>query len=76
VEEANVMVRKIVAFESEGRDFTGPAVMVADNADAAGDFEQDADDVAATVLAGRTVQKLYLRGLGGSTRAAVKGAFD
>jgi hypothetical protein len=34
------MVDKIVAFETSGRDFSGPALMVADNADVAGDFER------------------------------------
>jgi hypothetical protein len=76
VDEARIMVDKIVAFETSGRDFSGPAVLVADNADVAGNFEQDADDVAFSVFASRPVEKIYLRDLGGSTRAAIQDAFD
>jgi hypothetical protein len=76
VEEARVMVDKVVAFESQGRDFSGPAVLIADNPDTAGDFEHDADELAATVFAGRTVEHLYLRELGGGTRAAIQAALD
>jgi Peptidase family C25 len=75
-DEARAMIDKIVAFESSGQDLSGPAVLVADNADLAGDFEQDADDLASTALAGRTVEKVYLRDLGGATRATIQGAFD
>jgi hypothetical protein len=70
------MIDKVVAFESQARDFSGGAVMVADNADAAGDFEGDADDVAASLLGSRPVEKLYLRDLGAETRGAIQTAFD
>jgi hypothetical protein len=76
LDEARVMVDKVVAFESSGRDFSGPAVLIADNADVAGNFEQDADDVASSAFASRPVEKLYLRDLGGGTRAAIQDAFD
>jgi hypothetical protein len=77
VAEAQVLVAKLVAFERAGRDLDGKAVLVADNADVAGAFEADSDDLAATVLQGREVQKIYLRDLGpGGTRAEVRGAFD
>src|SRR5262249_24998587 len=76
VDEARTMVDKVVAFESAGRDFSGGAVIVADNADLAGDFEAEADDVASSVLASRPVAKLYLRDLGGGTRSAIHDAFD
>jgi hypothetical protein len=76
LDEARVLIDKIVAFETSGRGFSGPAVMVADNADLAGNFEQDADDVASSVLSDRAVEKLYLRDLGGSTRSAIQNAFD
>src|SRR5262249_27250901 len=76
VDEARTMVDKVVAFESAGRDFSGGAVIVADNADLAGDFEAEADDVASSVLASRPIAKLYLRDLGGGTRSAIHDAFD
>jgi hypothetical protein len=76
VDEARIMVDKVVAFETSGRSFSGPAVLVADNADSGGDFEADADDVGSSVLASRAVEKLYLRDLGGQTRSAIQGAFD
>ena len=62
--EAETLVGKLVAFERAGQTLDGKAVLVADNADLAGSFEADADDLAATVLQGREVQKIYLRDLG------------
>ncbi len=77
VGEAATLVAKVVAFERAGQTLDGKAVLVADNADIAGEFEADADDLAATVLQGRDVQKIYLRDLGaGGTRAEIEGAFD
>jgi Peptidase family C25 len=75
-DEARIMIDKIVAFESQGRDFSGSVVMVADNGDVAGNFEQDSDDVASSVLRGRPVGKIYLRDLGGGTRPTIQTAFD
>src|SRR5262249_21974565 len=48
--EATTMIAKTLAFETTGQTFDGPALMVADNADIAGNFEADADDVADTML--------------------------
>jgi len=76
LDEARTMIDKIVTFESQGRDLTGPAVLVADNADLAGNFEADAEDVASSVLAGRDVEKIYLRDLGAATRPTIQSAFD
>ena len=76
VDEATVLVQKLVAFETAGRTFEGRAVLVADNADLGGPFEADADEVASTVLKDREVQKIYLRDLGASTRAEIVAAFD
>src|SRR6185295_6683760 len=46
VEEARALVNKIVAFEASGLTLAqGPAVLVADNPDGAGDFEASAQDV-------------------------------
>jgi hypothetical protein len=75
-EQARALVEKLVAYESAGRRLDGRAVLVADNADAGGPFEADADELAATVLAGRDVQKIYLRDQGASTRAEIVAAFD
>ena len=47
LDEARVLIDKIVAFEASGQGLSGPAVLVADNPDSAGDFEADADDLAA-----------------------------
>ena len=75
--EAESLVVKVVAFERAGQTLDGRAVLVADNADLAGGFEGDADDLTATVLQGREVEKIYLRDLGaGGTRAETLGAFD
>ena len=76
VDEARVLVEKIVAFETAGRSIGGRAVLVADNADLGGPFEADADEVASGVLKDRDVQKIYLRDLGAGTRAEIVAAFD
>jgi hypothetical protein len=55
----------------------GTAVLVADNADNAGHFEADQDQIATQVLRDREVTKLYLRDLGaGGLRAEIRSAFD
>jgi hypothetical protein len=59
--EAQVLVQKLLGYESGPHDLQGTALLVADNADIAGNFEDDADDVAATVLSGRPIEKIYLR---------------
>ena len=74
--EAETLVGKLVAFERSGQTLDGKAVLVADNADLAGNFEADADDLAATVLQDREVEKIYLRDQGAGTRAEIVGAFD
>ncbi len=76
VEEARVLVEKLVTFETAGRTLEGRAVLVADNADLAGPFEAHADEVASTVLRDREVQKIYLRDLGEGTRPEIVAAFD
>jgi hypothetical protein len=76
VNQARVLVEKVLAFEESGQDLGGPAVMVADNADLAGDFEADSEAVAAG-LGEREVERIYLRELGtAQTRSAIVGAFD
>src|SRR5262249_47366317 len=76
VEEARVLVDKVVSFEVAARTLDGRAVLVADNADLAGSFEADSDDLAASVLLGREVQRIYLSELGGGTRPTIAAAFD
>ncbi len=74
--EAETLVAKILAWEDSGQSLDGKAVLVADNPDEAGDFEQDVEDIRASFLASRPTQVLKLRELGASTRPAVKDAFD
>jgi hypothetical protein len=76
-EEARAMVSKILAYESEGYLSRGAVVLVADDADAAGDFERDAEDLASGPLSARSPRKIYLGRLGTQeTRAEIAGAFD
>jgi len=76
LDEARILVEKIVAFETSGRTLGGKAVLIADNADLAGSFEANADEVASTILSRREVEKIYLRDLQGGTRATIVAAFD
>jgi hypothetical protein len=50
-------------------------VLIADNPDAAGDFENEANRTA-ELLSGREVERIYLSRLGGATRTAIAAAFD
>jgi hypothetical protein len=77
VGEAEALVQKIVAFESAGRTlFDGPAVLVADNPDRAGDFEASAHQAAPLLAATHAVENVFLRELGGASRATIAAAFD
>jgi hypothetical protein len=77
VDEARVMVEKIVAYESSGYDLFESVVLVTDNPDKAGDYEANAEELAATILNGRDPKKIYLGQLGtGATRAEIREAFD
>jgi hypothetical protein len=73
-DEAARLVEKIVAYEQGGR-LDGPAVLVADNPDAAGDFEADAEDIGA-LFAGRDVEKIFYSQQGALTRNLIEQAFD
>jgi hypothetical protein len=76
-EEARAMVDKVLAFENAGLNLDGPAVVVSDNPDSAGNFEAEADKVASALLASRAVSRISLARLGrDATRAAILGAFD
>lgn len=78
VDELESMITKILEFEHGDARFRGtPVVLVADDADVAGDFEADADEIAASVLSREQVEKIYLSELGPSaTRAAIVRSFD
>jgi hypothetical protein len=73
--EAQALVAKVLAFETAGFALDGPRVLVADNTDAGGSFENDADEIAAGLFGGRA-EKIYLSQLGGGTRTAIHEALD
>jgi hypothetical protein len=76
-EELRAMVGKILEFESVGSILTGPAALVADNPDAAGDFEADAEEIANGVLSSRSPRGIFLGRMGtAATRTAIREAFD
>ena len=75
VEQAQALVDKLIAWEDSGQGLSGPAVLVADNPDLAGDFEANADDIAQSFLAGRS-EVLRLRELGVETRPRIQAALD
>jgi hypothetical protein len=77
VGEARTMVEKIVAYETGEVSLRGPAVLIADNADRAGDFRGDAEELASGIFAGRDVRKIYLSELGTvGARDAILQSFD
>jgi hypothetical protein len=78
VEQVQAMVEKIIAYETgEAGLYRSAVVLVADNPDRAGNFEADADELAATVLASKNPQKIYLSQLGtAQTRNAIVQSFD
>jgi hypothetical protein len=77
VKEVETLVAKILAYETGDIASPAPIILVADNSDVAGDFVWDANDLAATVLLGRGVEKIYLSELGtAATRSAIVDAFD
>ena len=63
-DEARTMVAKIVAYETGEASLAAPVVLIADNPDRAGDFEANADELAASVLASKNPKKLYVSQLG------------
>jgi hypothetical protein len=77
VEEVELLVEKILAYESGEGDPSAPVVLIADNPDLAGDFVADGNELASGVLSGETIEKIYLTELGtGATRSAIVEAFD
>jgi hypothetical protein len=76
-EEARVMISKVLAYETKGYLSRGAVVLVADDSDAAGDFERDAEELASGLLSARNPRKIFLGRLGTEeTRAEIAGAFD
>jgi hypothetical protein len=76
LEQAEALVAKALEWEDSGQGLGGPAVLVADSPDIAGDFESDVDDVRASFLSGRSTTTLRVRELGAGARPAILGAFD
>ena len=76
VEEARMLVEKLVAWEDSGQGLAGQAALVADNPDIAGDFESDARDIAASYLSDRSPQLLLLNQLGSQTRPRILDALN
>jgi hypothetical protein len=75
--EVRAMVAKILAYEASGSILEGPTVLVADNPDGAGDFESNAEEIAAGALASRNPRRINLGRLGAeATRAAIAGSLD
>ena len=71
------MVEKILAYEQDGQGLGGRAVLIADQSDAAGDFEAHAEELAATSLNGHEVSKIYVSELGtAAAHDAILQAFD
>ena len=64
VEELETLVHKILAYEMGHGDPEAPVVLITDNPDGAGDFDWNAEVLAATVLSGQEVEKIYLSQLG------------
>lgn len=77
VEELQQMIEKIVAWESSGYSPADRVVLVTDNPDKAGNFVEDSEELAATVLSPMELRKIYLSELGTSaTRSEIHRAFD
>ena len=75
VEQAQMLVEKLLAWEDSGQGLAGQATLVADNPDIAGDFEADARDIAQSYLAGRS-DLILVRELGAETRPRVLDALN
>jgi len=72
VEQAQMLVDKLIAWEDSGQGLSGPAALVADNSDLAGDFEADVEDIRASFLGSREAKLLKLSEPGGAMRPAVR----
>lgn len=76
VEEVRVLTQKILSYET-GEARGAPIVLVADNTDAAANFEAAAEQVAARLADSHELRRIYLGPLGTArTRESIKQAFD
>ena len=75
-EQAEALVRKLLAWDDSGQGLGGNAVLVADTPDVAGDFEADVEDIHTSFFADRGTTTLKVRDLGSATRPAILGSFD
>lgn len=73
--EARGMVAKVLEYERSGS-LSGASILVADNSDAAGDFEANAEEIAESLLASRAVRKIYVGRLGGAATSEIVAALD
>ena len=71
-----MLVDKLLAWEDRVGTLDGRAVLVADNPDAAGDFEANQRDIQSSFLAGRESELVFLSALGSATRPAILEAFN
>jgi hypothetical protein len=69
-------VGKILTWEAGRETLSGRAVLVADNADSAGNFEANADQIASTLLASREVERVHFSQLGPATGSTILASFD
>jgi hypothetical protein len=77
VDELQKMVAKIISFETSGNLLGSRAVLVTDNPDEGGDFVSNAEELAATVLSAKELEKIYLSELGTTaTRSSIQQAFN
>ena len=77
VGEAEEMVAKILGYERGDATLSGRVVLVADNADTAGNFEANASTLTTGVLASRPAETIALSELGtAATREAILQSFD
>jgi Peptidase family C25 len=76
VAQAEAVIGKILAWEQRGQGLSGKVAFVADNTDAAGDFEGDVADIRASFFSGQETEVLTVRELGANTRPAIQAAFD
>jgi hypothetical protein len=74
--ELRILVSKILAYETGGVGLGGLLVLAADNPDAAGNFPENAEEIARGVLARRPVRRLYLHQLGAAMTAEILRAFE
>jgi hypothetical protein len=78
VAQAETILAKLLAWEDSGQGLDGAAALVADNPDAAGDFEAKAQDIERSFLQGRATTEIFLGQIGNrdTARAQILDAFN